>query len=148
MASARSSTGRTRRATSIRIRASSTNPALNTLPGLSRDVGNLTLYFEKYGFSARIAERYRSSFRGDIYNLFFSRSYTTVLADRQTDLQLGYDFSEASSWNGVSILFQVFNLTNSPYRTVQDSEFSTGVSQPLEYNEYGRQYLLGVTYQF
>ena len=42
----------------------------DTLPGLSRDVGNLTLYYEKNGFSARIAERYRSSFRGEITTLF------------------------------------------------------------------------------
>jgi iron complex outermembrane recepter protein len=124
------------------------NPALNTLPGLSRDVDNLTLYYEKYGFSARISERYRSSFRGEVYNLFFSRAYTTVLSDQQTDLQLGYTFGESSSMKGVSILFQVSNLTNSPYRTVQDSLFPGGVGQPLEYNEYGRQFLLGITYKF
>ncbi|HVR81213.1 MAG TPA: TonB-dependent receptor [Luteimonas sp.] len=126
----------------------SDTPALNKLPGLSRDVGNLTLYYEKHGFSARVSERYRSSFRGEVYYLFFSRSYTTVLADRQTDLQLSYDFSEASRFNGLTILFQVNNLTNSPYRTVQDSEFPGGASQPLEYNEYGRQFLLGANYKF
>ena len=45
-------------------------------------------------------------------------------------------------------LKKVLNLTNSPYRTVQDGEFSGGVSQPLEYNEYGRQVMLGVSYKF
>lgn len=124
------------------------NAALNTLPGLSREVANLTAYYEKHGFSARISERYRSSFRGEVYNLFFSRAYTTVLADRQTDLQLGYEFSEASNLNGVSLLFQVSNLTNSPYRTLQNDQFPGGASEPLEYNEYGRQFLLGATYSF
>lgn len=126
----------------------SSNPALNTIPGLSRDVANLTVYYEKNGFSARIAERYRSSFRGEVYNLFFSRAYTTVLADRQTDLQLSYDFGSDGPYSGLSILFQVNNLTNSPYRTVQNDQFPGGASQPLEYNEYGRQMLLGVTYKF
>lgn len=126
----------------------SDNAALNKLPGLSRDVANLTLYYEKNGFSARIAERYRSSFRGEVYYLFFSRAYTTVLADRQTDLQLGYDFGENSRFKGLSLLFQVNNLTNSPYRTVQDSAFAGGATQPLEYNEYGRQFLLGANYKF
>jgi iron complex outermembrane receptor protein len=126
----------------------SSNPALNRLPGLSRDVGNLTLYYEKHGFSARISERYRSEFRGEVYSLFFSRAYTTVLADRQTDLQLGYEFGEGSRLNGLSFLLQVNNLTNSPYRTVQDSEFAGGATQPLEYNEYGRQFLFGVNYKF
>lgn len=124
------------------------NPDLNKLPGLSRDVANLTMYYENDGFSVRVSERYRSSFRGEVYNLFFSRAYTTVLADRQTDLQVSYEFGEDSSWKGASLLLQVLNLTNSPYRTVQDGEFSGGVSQPLEYNEYGRQVMLGVSYKF
>ena len=126
----------------------STVAALNRLPGLSRDVANLTLYYEKNGFSARVSERYRSEFRGEIYNLFFSRAYTTILSDRQTDLQLSYEFPEGSNMAGMSFLFQVNNLTNSPYRTVQDSEFGGGVSQPLEYNEYGRQFMFGVSYKF
>jgi iron complex outermembrane receptor protein len=121
---------------------------LNTIPGLSRDVANLTVYYEKNGFSARIAERYRSSFRGEVYNLFFSRGYTTVLADRQTDLQLSYDFGKEGAYAGLSLLFQVNNLTNSPYRTEQNDQFPGGASQPLEYNEYGRQMLMGVTYKF
>ena len=126
----------------------STVAALNRLPGLSRDVANLTLYYEKNGFSARVSERYRSEFRGEIYNLFFSRAYTTILADRQTDLQLSYEFPDGSNMAGLSVLFQVNNLTNSPYRTVQDSEFGGGASQPLEYNEYGRQFMFGVSYKF
>jgi iron complex outermembrane receptor protein len=121
------------------------------LPGLSKKVANLVLYYENAGFTARIAERYRSSFEGEITALFAQRSYTQVLADRQTDLQLGYDFQPGSNLAGWGVIFQVNNLTNSPYRTVQRSDFGDGGdfhTTPLEYNLYGRQYLLGVNYKF
>lgn len=41
-------------------------------------------------------------------------------------------------------------MTNEPYRTVQRSDFGDGGdfhTTPLEYNEYGRQYLLGITFK-
>jgi len=36
------------------------------LPGLSKRVGNIAVYFEKWGFSARVAARNRSDFVGEI----------------------------------------------------------------------------------
>ena len=51
------------------------------------------------------------------------------------------------------MLFQVNNLTNSPYRTRLglDSGGTTtadGGSLPETYEEYGRQFLFGVNYRF
>lgn len=120
------------------------------LPGLSKVVGNLTAYYEKNGFSARVSQRYRSEFQGEVTTLFAQRSYTQVLADRQTDLQLGYAFDDDSRLSGWSVIFQVNNVTDSPYRTVQRSDFGGGgdfYTTPLEYNEYGRQYLLGLNFK-
>lgn len=115
------------------------------LPGLSGTVANLTLYYEKFGYSARVSERYRSAFRGEVTGLFNARSFTEIVADKQTDLQLGYEFSDGK-YKGVSILLQVNNVTNSPYATVNGK--LNGVLAPEEYNKYGRQYLLGVNYKF
>lgn len=121
------------------------------LPGLSKIVGNLTAYYEKNGFSARISERYRSGFQGEIYTSFAQREYTEVLPDRQTDMQVAYEFQPNSTLSGWSMIFQVNNVTDSPYRTVQRSDFGIGgadfYTTPLEYNEYGRQYLLGISYK-
>ena len=36
------------------------------LPGLSKNVTNITLYYEKAGFEFRIGQRYRSNFLGSI----------------------------------------------------------------------------------
>lgn len=122
-----------------------------TLPGLSKRVANLVVYYEKNGFSARAAERYRSSFQGEITALFAQRSYTEILPDKQLDLQLGYEFQPGSALAGWGVLFQANNVTNAAYRTVQRSDFGNGGdfhTTPLEYNLYGRQYLLGINYKF
>lgn len=119
-----------------------------TLPGLSRKVANLALYYEKYGWSVRVAERYRSSFTGEAVALFDQLGYTKVLANKQTDLQLGYAFTEGS-WNGLSLLLQVSNLTNTPDKTVQVSGLPNNVqvARPLEYDTWGRTVMLGVNYK-
>lgn len=119
-----------------------------TLPGLSHKVGNLTLFYERYGFSIRVAERYRSSFTGEAVALFDQLGYTKILANRQTDLQLGYAFSDGR-WKGLSILLQVNNLTNSPDATAQISGLPNNVqvTRPLEYDTWGRSVLLGFNYK-
>ncbi len=115
------------------------------LPGLSRVVAGLTLYYEKSGFSGRISQRYRSSFRGEINGLHNAREFTEILPDRQTDLQFSYEWA-SGPLKGLTALLQVNNLSNSPYATRQGTGFGTVVA-PLEYNEYGRQVLLGINYK-
>lgn len=120
----------------------------STLPGLSRKVANLAFYYEKYGWSVRIAERYRSSFTGETIPLFDQLGYTKVLADKQTDFQLGYAF-EHGPWNGLSLLLQVNNLTNTPVKTEQIAGLPNGVkvARPLEYDTFGRTIMFGVNYK-
>ncbi|MFC5435159.1 TonB-dependent receptor [Rhodanobacter umsongensis] len=119
-----------------------------TLPGLSRKVANLALFYERHGFSIRVAERYRSSFTGEAVALFDQLGYTKILANRQTDLQLGYAFS-GGRWDGLSLLLQVNNLTNSSDSTVQIATLPNNVplTRPLEYDTWGRTVLFGVNYK-
>ncbi|MBD8872764.1 TonB-dependent receptor [Rhodanobacter sp. DHB23] len=119
-----------------------------TLPGLSHKSGNVTLYYERNGFSARIAQRYRSSFTGEAVALFDQLGYTKILANRQTDLQLEYDFSQGPM-TGLSVLLQVNNLANSPDATVQYAYLANNVpmTMPLEYDTWGRTVLLGFSYK-
>ncbi|MDR3447075.1 MULTISPECIES: TonB-dependent receptor [unclassified Dyella] len=122
--------------------------APSTLPGLSRKIANLTLYYEKYGWSFRITERYRSSFTGEAVALFDQLGYNKVLADKQTDFQAGYAFTQGQ-WNGLSVLLQIYNLTNSPYKTEQISNLpdNTQIGRPLDYNTWGRTVMFGVNYK-
>ena len=80
--------------------------------------------------------------------LFDQIGYTKILADKQTDFQAGYEFQDGRM-KGLSVLLQVNNVTNSPYRTQQVSGLPNGVSvaRPLEYDTYGRTILFGVNYK-
>jgi iron complex outermembrane receptor protein len=118
-----------------------------SFPGFSKKVAALTLYYERYGFSARVAATYRSDFDGEIIANFNYLSYTQIKGETVTNLQAGYEFREGRA-KGLSFLVQVNNLTNSPYQTSQISNFNVGpVVTPLEYNSFGRTILLGVNFK-
>ena len=62
--------------------------------------------------------------------------------DQITDAQISYVFGDGML-EGLSILFQVNNLTNEPYIA-----YSRGQARQQDFQEYGTQYLLGVNYRF
>ena len=123
--------------------ASSVGSGDISLPGLSDRVYNLTAYYERNGFEARISQRKRSDFIGEIGNFAGNRTLRYVVGEDITDAQVGYAFGEESSLHGLSLLLQVSNLGNSSYRTYADSK-----DRPLEHIEWGRTYLLGLNYRF
>ena len=116
------------------------------LPGLSGVVANLTAFYEKNGYSARISERYRSAYRGEVTGLFAQRAFSEILAEKQIDIQLGYEF-QTGRYKNLSFLLQVNNLGNEPYQTRQGSPFSSSSYAPERYTTYGRTVLLGVNYK-
>lgn len=121
-----------------------------TIEGLSGDVNSLTLYYEKHGLSARVGQRYRSKYIAEVRGVWIDNSLAAIEAERITDVQLGYAF-ESGPLKGLSVLFQINNLTNTPYRTSLQDDSSTSTPMrmmPERYNEYGRRYLLGATYKF
>ncbi|KQQ87851.1 TonB-dependent receptor [Massilia sp. Leaf139] len=109
------------------------------LPGLSKRVFNLTAYYEKEGYSARISQRRRSDFVGEIGGIGGANELTFVKGDTVVDLQLGYDFPQVK---GLSVLFQVNNLTDTDFQTYAGSP-----DRPRGYVKYGRQMLLGLNYK-
>lgn len=112
------------------------------LPGLSEDVWNLTLYYEKYGFAARINTRYRSEYLGEVTNFANDRGFRFVDSDQITDAQFSYSF-DVGRLDGLQLLFQINNLTNEPYIAYSQDE-----TRVLDYQEYGTQYLLGANYRY
>lgn len=123
----------------------------NPLEGLSGTVRSVVVYYEKYGFEARVGQRYRSRYMASVRNIWGDTSFTTIEPERIVDLQLGYGF-EAGSLKGLSLTFQVNNLTNEAYRTRMTVDSNSGavpgVLYPGIYEKYGRQYLLGANYKF
>jgi iron complex outermembrane recepter protein len=112
------------------------------LPGLSKWSSNLTLYYEKYGFSARVSQRARGQYVGEVNAFNGVRTNTYIRPEHIVDLQLGYEF-ETGSYKGLSFLVQVNNLSNAPYET----QFGNTDPKLKNYDVYGRTVLFGVNYK-
>jgi iron complex outermembrane recepter protein len=121
------------------------NDSAQPVPGLSRYSSNITLYYEKYGFSTRISQRSRSGFLGEVQGFGADRDVRYIDGEKIVDFQMGYAFG-GGSLDGLSVLLQVNNLNNEPYQELflnGDGSFA-----PRMYNEYGRTTLLGLNYKF
>lgn len=114
-----------------------------TLPGLSDRVYNLTAYFERNGFEARVSQRRRSDFIGEIGNFSGERTLRYVVGENITDAQVSYTFDSGSALSGMTLLLQASNLTDESYRTYSGSK-----DRPLERIEWGRTYMVGLNYRF
>ncbi|WP_435004034.1 TonB-dependent receptor [Xanthomonas arboricola] len=123
--------------------ASSVGDGEISLPGLSERVYNLTAYYEHKGFEARVSQRRRSDFIGEIGNFNGNRTLRYVVGENITDAQISYSFNDSSDLAGLTVLLQASNLSNSPYRTYAETK-----DRPLEYIEWGRTFVLGVNYKF
>jgi len=115
------------------------------LPGLSDSIQTLTFYYEKNGFSARASMRKRDDFSGDVYGLGFDTNQVAIVGETIWDAQIGYDFAEGGfdSLEGLSISFQVQNLTDEPFTALSGDN----PLQIRDYQEYGSTYLLGFSYK-
>jgi TonB-dependent receptor len=113
-----------------------------TLPGLSKTVGSAMLYYEKYGFAARIASRYRSDYIGEITDFAGDRALEYVRHELITDFQTSYEFQNGPA-KGLMVLFQVNNLSNTPF-----IDYAGNVTQTRDYETFGRDFFFGLNYKF
>lgn len=119
------------------------NGAVITLPGLSKDVVQGQIFFEKYGFNARASLTHRGPYLGD-YQLFNAQiTANETKAQTTLDAQIGYDF-KSGPLKGLSLYVQGHNLTNSKTLSYVNND-------PNEINirdQYGANYLFGATIKF
>ena len=115
------------------------------LPGLSDSIQSLTLYYERYGFSARTSMRKRSDFKGDIYGVGFATQQVDIQGETIWDAQFGYDFAESGikGLEKLQVTFQVQNITEEPFISLQGDN----ALQVRDYQDYGRVFLLGFSYE-
>lgn len=114
-----------------------------TLPGLSKWVGSAEVYYEKHGFQLRASYRYRSTFLGEVAGLSAAPTYRQVRPEGILDAQIGYEF-QSGPLEGLSILVEGKNLTDRPFITYQNDD----PRQVIDYQRYGRDYYVGLTYKF
>jgi len=112
------------------------------LPGLSRNVTSLRLYYEKHGLQVSLAAYRRSSFIGQILDYRSESQFTFIKGETIADAQVSYDF-QGGMFQGWSVFLQGHNLTNEPFREyTSDPKVFTNVVN------FGRTYSAGVNYKF
>lgn len=115
-----------------------------TLPGLSDEVWNATLFYEIGGFSARVSQRYRSDFLGEIQGFGAGREFRTVAEESIVDAQVSYEIQEGR-YAGLTFYLQGNNLNDEPFVTYNSQDDSR---QIVNYEKYGPTYLIGASYKF
>jgi len=105
-----------------------------SLPGLSENVLQTTIFWEYQGFETRLSVRFRDEFVSEQVAV----EAQTVNYDGETvlDYQASYQVND-----NIGIVFQVNNLTDEPTRSYFGETAQTGT---LQY--FGRQFFLGFTY--
>jgi iron complex outermembrane receptor protein len=113
-----------------------------TIPGLSEDVYNLTGYYENDHFSVRLSLRNRSDFLGEVAGFGAGRDFRQVEGNTTLDGQASYFFS--GKLTGLTLLFQAYNITDEPFVTFGNDD----TRQVIDYQSYGRSFLVGASYSF
>ena len=112
------------------------------LPGLSKNVTTLRLYYEKHGFQLAWAAHKRSDFIGQILDYRSDSQFTFIKGETIVDAQVGYEFQEG--WlKGLSVLLQGHNMTNTPFQ-----EYTTDRNIITNKVVYGKTYRLGLNYRY
>lgn len=112
------------------------------LPGLSKTVTNLRLYYEKNGFQVAWAARKRSDFLGQISDYQDNAQLTFIKGETIVDFQVSYEFQ--SGWlKGLSLLAQANNWNNAPFQ-----QYDKDPANPTYKINYGRTYIMGANYKF
>jgi iron complex outermembrane receptor protein len=92
-----------------------------------------------------VSARYRSDYRGDIAT-FGPRGavFRNLQAETVWDAQVSYSF-QSGPMQGVTVILQGYNLTDEPLFATQGDQDSRLVQ---DYQRYGAQYSVGVSYKF
>ncbi len=113
------------------------------IPGYSDKTWSGDIFYEKNGFRAKLAARYRSGFLSEVQNFDGSLSGAQAQDETILDAQIGYTFqNESGPLKGLGILFEVFNLGNEPFVTQNDLLNAAGTDTigtfPSRHETYGR----------
>ncbi|MBF7072681.1 TonB-dependent receptor [Glaciecola sp. MH2013] len=119
------------------------------VPGLSEEVFNATVYYEKSGFQARVSWRSRSDFLGEVAGLSLVRQPVNVQGSDLVDAQISYDFSESGieGLDGLTVTLQAQNLTDEEFVTEHSATDNTALDI-RDVQRFGRNFLFGVSYKF
>lgn len=119
------------------------NTVSNRLPGLSKRVRGLQLYYERDGLSLRVSQNYRSDFLGDFTSNIGTPEQRIINETTLLDAQIGYTF-QGGALDGFAVTLQGYNLNDEPTVSTVDGD----QLRVIDYQSYGRSYALNLTYKF
>lgn len=88
------------------------------IPGYSEHTSSGEIWYENNGWRARLNARYRSDFLSEIQQFDGSLDGQRALSETVVDAQVGYEWDEGMA-EGLSVNFEVYNITDEPFRTVR-----------------------------
>ena len=91
----------------------------------------------------RASGRYRSKFLAEVSTISLARDMFMAKSEFVVDAQVGYTF-QSGTLEGLGILLQASNLTNEPFVTYYNND----PRQIRDYQNYGRNFMAGITYKF
>lgn len=122
------------------------------IPGYSDVTWSGDIFYEKHGFRAKLAARYRSGFLSEVQNFSGGLDGADAQSETIVDAQIGYTFDKPGSFlNGLGLLVEVFNLTNEPFVTQNDLRDPGGSvigAFPSRHEIYGRTFNFTVRKNF
>lgn len=112
------------------------------LPGLSHINEKAMFYYERAGFSAFVADNYRSQYIGSVANSQVGGypALVLILPQQWISGQIGYEF-QSGALKGLGLRFEANNLNKPKYREVQ-------ANGSINTNETGAIYALKLHYKF
>ncbi|KEO92093.1 TonB-dependent receptor [Erythrobacter longus] len=112
------------------------------IPGYSDETWSGDIFYERDGFRAKLAARYRSGFLSEVQNFDGSLAGADARDELILDAQIGYTFqNDTGPLAGLGILVEAFNLTNEPFVTQNDLLGPNGAvigAFPSRHEIYGR----------
>lgn len=124
------------------------------LPQYSKYVTNVTLYYEKNGFSVRINDRYRSKYDQEVVD--FNGGLQPVLgaSENFVDLQASYDVTSGPLKN-LTFTFAAENVTDTPmnsytgaFDTATNTVTPANPKDTVYWKRFGTNILFGVRYKY
>ncbi len=124
------------------------------LPQYSKYVSNVTLYYEKDGFSVRINDRYRSKYDQEVPD--FNGGLQPILGDGENfvDAQASYDVTSGPLKN-VTFTLAAQNITNTPmnsytgaFNAATNTVTAPTPKDTVYWKRFGTNILFGVRYKY
>jgi iron complex outermembrane receptor protein len=112
------------------------------IPGSSKWTADATLFYEKDGWSARIADRYRSTYVNEQLSYLFAVNPEMASPENIVDVQFGYSFTEGEA-KGLDINFSASNITNQATSTYLNFDSK----DRYYYYKYGSTLMFGMSYK-